>query len=134
MSETAYATMSDFALYGLPSGVGAGSSTITAHLLAASRFIDEYIAPRVTLPLTSWTSRLTQLTCQIAAYTVLTVIGFNPESPNDKAVESTYDKAVKYLEGIREGQIQPTFTALDDRTQASSDPARGFIYPDGRVV
>ena len=52
----AYATTTDLARFGLPSGALAGVSTATqeAALDAASAFADSYLRSRYTVPLTSY--------------------------------------------------------------------------------
>ncbi len=130
MPEIQYATVSDFQNFGLPSTVTVADAMTNAHLTSWSRFVDGCVQSRCTVPLTTVNSDLVRLVCELASYTVLTIIGFNPESPNDLAVLTRYEAAKKYLEDIRDGMLVPTFLPVNAQADAESDGSRDW-YPVG---
>ena len=127
-----YATLGDFANFGLPNSVGTSMPTYTAvvtvQLEASSRFADTYIASRTSLPspLVTWTTSLVQKVCEHAAYGVLKVRGFNPDDPSDAAVFKSYEAAVEWLQQIKEIQLTPDFVPVTPATAMASDPPRGW--------
>lgn len=106
---SSYATLSDLTTFGIPAASLAGISNLIlqAHLDAASNLIDSYIGAKFVLPLVTWNTAITMKVVQIAEYTLLVTRGFDPENSPDKEVLMAYDQAIKWCEGISNGEITP---------------------------
>lgn len=121
---TAYATTTDFANLGLPASATGGMSAdaITAALAAASRKVDGYLSDAFTLPLVTWSDDITEATCALAAWTLLSVRGFNPDRGADVAVRQRYEDAVRFLERVADGKITPVVTDSSPAAQPAAAP------------
>jgi len=126
----------DFPVYGLPAGVVASFSTpnVQKHLDAASGFAFQRIQSRDSGQIDGppYPPILVQWVCEIASYTILKTIGFNPETPNDLAVLEAHDRARGELNAIAEGRPVP-WTPVDPVFEVGSDPSRGWYPPSGRI-
>jgi len=102
----AYATTTDLARFGLPSGALAGVSTATqeAALDAASAFADSYLRSRYTVPLTSYGVDLTKQVCALAAEDLLTTRGFDPSRANGDAITLRADNARAWFRDVSAGR------------------------------
>lgn len=103
----AYATPADFAKYGLPSAALDGfGGTSSDYLDAASDDVDTYLRSRHDLPLaTPYPAKIIQVTCELAAYSLLCIRGFDPESPANRVVEDRAMAARKWLELLSQGKV-----------------------------
>lgn len=130
---TAYATEADMARLGIQ--VAATKNTpsfdINAVLESASRFVDSYLSDRYVTPFTTWTDDLRGAVCDIAAYRILRVRGFNPEGP-DKLVVDAYDRAMKWIMDVASGKASVGGAAPVESSVPLSDfvvissPPRGW--------
>lgn len=77
-------------------------------LLSASELADSYLGSRFDLPLTTWGGDLKRIICDIAAYTLLKIRGWSPESGDAEQYRKSYDDAIKWLNGVAKGDITPT--------------------------
>lgn len=134
----AYATAAQFKVYGLPAVVlseapqGAiADATVDEFLAAASAQADAFLRRRYGVPLASGSipEDITQAVCEIAAYKILrALIGFNPDSSEDKQVKAGHDEGLatlkEYAQGIRQ---------LDQSTDATTtvDEGAPVIETDG---
>jgi phage gp36-like protein len=109
---SSYATTTDFEQLGLPAAATADvdPDALAAALAAASSRADGYLAGRFTLPLTAWGSDLTEAVCALAAWAVLSARGFDPEGGADSAVRKRYEDAVRWLEQVSSGKVNPRVT------------------------
>lgn len=127
----------DFPVFGLPTPAleSVTTSLIQAHLDAASDFADGCIAARIPLPIEGppYPKRLVQAVCQIASFTILRTVGFNPDIQVNKEVLAAHDQAKEWLEQIREGRITPTFP-VNPAAEATSLPSRGWYDSTGRIA
>lgn len=105
---TQYATEEDLITWGISDRAlqGIEPAMITAALDAASRTVDGYIASQYTLPLTAIGTDLKMHTAWLAAYNLMTSVGYKP-SGNDEILEERQGKAIKWLEGVGAGRVQP---------------------------
>lgn len=100
----AYADVADLGTYALPSAALAAFSPAdkTAALEAASRVADSYLAARSSVPLSTWGTDLRAAVCQLAAYDLLTKIGF--DSPGDgSSFRQRRDDALAWLRDVSKG-------------------------------
>jgi phage gp36-like protein len=98
-----YATRADFTKHGLPADALADVPTESqdAALDAASSEADTYLANVFTLPLIApFPPILVQQVCAIAAWNLLTTVGFDPQNGADSAVKSRCEDARRWLERI----------------------------------
>ena len=109
---TAYAVLTDLTTFGLMSSTLStlDNSTQQAHLDAACDLADSYLGSKFKLPLTAWGKALTQKVCELAAYTAVSIRGFDPEDPGDKTIYIRGQAAIAWFTGITEGDITPVVT------------------------
>ncbi len=100
-----YAQVADFYTFGLPQvALGAVQpSTVQSQLDAAAGRVDSQLGARYPVPLAApIPAIITQMTCQIAAYPILSNSrGFNPTLPGDKAVYDNYMAALAWLDDVK---------------------------------
>lgn len=122
----AYATLTDLTRLGIPSGALEGVSTEAkqAALDSASSLADGYLAAQFRLPLVEWGDDLTGHVCNLAAWQILKVRGFDPEGRADNAVRMGYEDAVSWLERVAAGRLSPQIT---DSTPEVNDQAPVFV-------
>lgn len=118
----AYASLIDLVNLGLPAAALANfaDNVKLAHLEAASSEADGYIQKRWAIPLSSWPKSLTMRVARMAAYTLLEVRGFNPANPADATVVKGYDDAIKWLEKVATGAIEPAFVDASPATDEAA--------------
>jgi len=117
----AYANSTEFAALGLPAVALDGFvGDVDDHLEAASGQIDSYLRGRYRLPLVApYPQEIVRVTCALAAYSVLSVRGFDPENGADKNVRMRYEDAVSWLNQMAEGKVNLPLTA--DSTPTAHD-------------
>ncbi len=107
---TAYATTTDLSNLGLPTVATAelSPSVLSAQLEAASAIVDSYFGRRYAVPLGTWNSDVRVCVVALASYRILMFnIGFNPNNPQDLAIESDYKRWLAWLRDVAEGNITP---------------------------
>jgi len=126
-----FANYDQFEAHGLHA---AATSTVSSTkkadaLAAATEKASGILAARYDLPIEAWGSDLAEETCKLAAYTILSVRGFNPEGA-DKNVRDRYDDAMKWLTDVANGKVNPVGlidqSPIEDETgvEIASYPAR----------
>lgn len=131
---TRYAERADLVKIGINADALAkvGGTAQDEALDTASRWADGYINNRYTLPLLAITGDLTRTVCMIAVWDILTTRGRNPERQGDDPIRLRYLDAIKWLEGVRDGLINPGLTdsapvpSGTNRARAVSSSSRGF--------
>jgi len=127
-----YATPSDFATMGLNTGAfeDVPQSQIWGVLEGASRFVDDYLSARATLPLVVFANAsLRRAVVVIATYDLLSSIGYNPEGA-DENFRLRYLDIIKWLEAIAAGDlplpggIQDSTPTAEGAPEVYSDPPR----------
>lgn len=105
----AYATRTELTTLSLPASAVSALSTDKqdSALEAASRLADGYLNARYTLPLTVYGSDLKKAVCDIAALILMRGRGFAPETADADLLMSGHRDAVKWLEGVAAGKINP---------------------------
>lgn len=107
-----YAEISDLINYGLPAtALGTLTTTqLSAALEQASRKLDTYFAARFGkdgVPLLQWDTTVTEATCKVAAYELLTIRGYNPASGADVNLRIRYEDAIRWAEKVQKQQAHP---------------------------
>ena len=125
----AYATTTQLTYLGLPSDAltDVSADAKTAALDGASGIADGYLRKRYATPLAVYGNDLTTHVCSIAAWIILKTRGFNPENPADVAIRMGYEDAIKWLEAVAKGEIEPE--DIEDAT-ASVDEAAPVVEQD----
>lgn len=128
-----YATQADLANYLNPlSWQNVASSAVDAELESASRRADDYMRGRFNLPLLAWATSITQNVCYLASRNILGARGYNPSAGADVSVETRYEEAIAYFEGIERQRIHPLVTETPKSgvayqlPQVFSLPSRGW--------
>lgn len=134
MTQPVYATVLQFARYGLPVAATTRKYTddeILSFLEGASREADSYIRSQVPLPLISWDLDLTIAVCRIAAITMLDNRGGNAGDPTMYLMAKTAgDRGYDWLSDVSTGKaslnVVTTAPAQASSVGISSRPLRGF--------
>lgn len=129
MSATQYASSSDFTKYGLPAGALDGfTGDINDLLKKASGKVDGYLRGRYTTPLVSpFPDEIVEAVCVLAAHSLLSVRGYDPNSDSDMAVRQRYEDLCGrpmqpgWLERIAQGRITLDVT-VDGTTAQEGGP------------
>ena len=121
MAGTVYATQAQLKQLGIsPAAIAnVASGDIDVALQAASDRISEAFPAQWKLPLTQWSMSITEKTCEIAAYKLLSVRGYNPAAGADPIVRLNYEDAMKWIEMVAKGLLTP------DVTDSSTMPVEG---------
>lgn len=109
-----FSSTSDFELHGLARESWQGKETLVlGGLDAANETILGYfrVAPNVTLPIAGPTEEMRKYECWIAAFGLLSVVGFDPGSSPDIVVLERYKMAMQWLRDVSAGKAQPVPTA-----------------------
>lgn len=112
---TLLATRADLTMLGLaPSAIDALDANVPGAvdraLAAASAVAEGHLATRYVLPLASWGDDLRQAVCALAASTLLTTLGLNPESTDALLVRGREKSALEWLRGVAAKKIHPSVT------------------------
>jgi phage gp36-like protein len=91
-------------------------------------------APNVTLPVpeAAVTEDMRQKECWIAAYGMMSVVGFDPGSDPDTVVLDRYKLAMQWLRDVAKGAVQPFETAQEtpDPADVDTTDAGAAVYTD----
>ncbi len=120
-----YATLADLTSQGLPEaaleGMTAQGIDPDEHLTAASARFDASARGRYRLPLTSpYPLEVISCVCSLAAYSILSVRGFDPQNGSDFNIRQRYEDAVMWLRDLSRGHIN-----LDVSADATPDAHDG---------
>ena len=119
-----YGDLTDLVNMGLPANA-LGALTTPQKQAALDDATDEmntYFAGRYPLPLLTWDNAVKAKCCEIAAYRLMCIRGFNPASGADVNYRLRYQDAIRWCEGVRNKAIHPTVTF------AAATPA--YAQPD----
>ena len=120
-----YATAAEFEVYGLPPAALEGAPAeldLDDHLTKASGLADSFTRGRYGELVEPYPPELVAAVCQLAAYTVLNYVGFDPESNSDRNVRQRYDDAMAWLTLISDGKASLAVTADGTPTTAEGGP------------
>lgn len=113
-------------------------TAITDLLQGASDMADSYFRKRFTLPMVTVGSDVKRQVAAIAAYDAIAHRGYRPDSGNDPAIETRYEKAIEWFESVANGLVEPnvvdsTPMVDEDGPQASrGGGAANFNLTTGR--
>jgi phage gp36-like protein len=121
---TSYATEAELYVYGAPQKAFGQltNGQILGALESASRDVDTYLRGRFSLPLSAWDSSITESTCRIAAYNLLSIRGYNPASGSDVNVKDRYDQTMSWLNKVQKQQAHPNVTPAQIDTPDYNQP------------
>jgi phage gp36-like protein len=125
----AYAALSDFFTYGMPSQAQGQitNAQILAALQDASDELDGYFRGRFgdgpSPLLLAWDTQVTKAVCKIAAYNVISVRGYDPTSSSDVSFKTNRDEAIFWCEKVQRQQAHPIVTV-------AGTPLAGSVQPN----
>jgi phage gp36-like protein len=128
---TQYASIADLTSLGFPA-LALGSlpdADANNALDAASIEADGYLAPRYTLPLTTWPLSLRMHVARIAAYVIMSTRGMNPGSRGNELIVKGYDDAIMWLKNVARGVV--TLPIADTAAPAMISPQVASSYSRG---
>lgn len=123
-----FSDASDFEVHGFQRDLWADKqSEVIGALTAANQTILGYFraAPNITLPVpeAAVTEDMKKFECWIAAYGLLSVIGFDPGSDPDKVIKDRYTLAISWLRDVQKGAVIPFETAAETEDPDDVDTA-----------
>jgi len=103
---TRYADTTDLTRLGLPATALTGIATeaLDDALDAASAEADSYLRARYVVPFTTWGADLKQCVAALAAETILTSRGYNPEAGRDDVVSARAARWRTWLRDVSAGK------------------------------
>lgn len=109
MADVVYADRTDFARFGVMASatLNVPDATIDAALASASAVLDTYFRARYSLPLLEWDTSIRQMCCWIAAWEVMTGRGFSADAGRDEQIQTRYEKAIAWAEGVERQRVHP---------------------------
>lgn len=119
-----YASIADLTTYGLPA-TALGALSVPqqqAEVDAASARVDSYLRGRYALPLVAWGVEITEATCRIAAFNLLSVRGYNPAAGADENIRERYVDAIEWLERVQSKAAHPAITPAADQSPTYNQP------------
>lgn len=118
----AYATLTQFGLYGLPPATLATvpEDVQTAMLEGASRDVDRMASSFTSTPFVSWGADITQAVCEIAAWKVMTWRGYSPEGDRDPLRERAQAAMAWVLRAGNDGLLPGSVDATPDVHEGGS--------------
>lgn len=127
----AYATTADLVTYGMPTTALGQLTTVqqNAALAAASKIVDTYLRGRYALPLVAWGTEITDATCRIAAFNLLSVRGYNSASGADVGLRERYQDALEWLSAVQRRAAHPDVT----ETAVNADYAQPVVLSSSVV-
>jgi phage gp36-like protein len=134
-----YATIADLDISGLPMPAFGNLSPIQIQgaLDRASDFADSFIGDKFTLPLlVPYPGALVDAVCQIAAWRLLCLRGFNPDNGADSVVRQGFLDARDWLTRVANGQarlavVQTQPDSLQPNVSTSEQRGYGYATGDG---
>lgn len=111
-----YATLADLTNYGLPASALGAVTTLQQQdaLDSAAGTVDSYLRGRYQLPLLSPIPvEITEATCRVAAWRIMSIRGFNPLAPGDVVVRDAYMDTVAWLNKVQRQAAHPNVVTAD---------------------
>lgn len=129
-----YATAADLKQCGLPAGALSGVTPADqlAALQKASAIANGYLRDRYTLPLSGDIDPgLVDAVCQIAAYRLMALRGYNPNSGADSLIRQGWVDATEWLKRVANGQV--SLAVVQGQPQSLqpdviTEPQRGYEH------
>ncbi len=118
---SAYAVLSDLYALGLPLvAMGSVSSAVQQKCLdARNEFADDKLRARYTLPIfTPYPQSLVQAVCHLAAWDILVIRGYNPQSGADVVIVDRANAALKWFDDVERQRAHPNV-----KDSAGGDPS-----------
>lgn len=130
-SVLVYATPAQFRELGIPASGASGKTDaeLDKLLRAATGIANSYLRVSMSLPLVAWSLDLTERVCSLAAWSMLSVRGFNPENPGDAVYRFKYEDAIRWFEKIAGNKARPD-GAIDQTLEA--DDGGGYVVSKPR--
>ena len=128
---SSYGTPADLQRHAIPAASLASVPTLEqqAAIDAQSAIADGYLSGRYVLPLTAWGLDLAFQVCQLAEFAICTTRGIAAETESYDILRDKRDNAIKWLEGVRDGKINPV-GVVDSATPPSVDDSGAGIYTE----
>lgn len=124
-----YATTAELAQLGINAASLAGISTGDQDkaLSAASAEADSYLAARFSVPLTTWGDDLRAAVCKIAAWTLLSRRGLNPDDPAAAVYRSNAEDARAWLDRVARGIVTPNMAVTAPTAATAARVSTGTL-------
>lgn len=123
---TPYAVLTDLYAYGLPLVAmgNVGTDVQQKCLDARNEFADDKMRARYKLPLLApYPESLKQSICQLAAWDVLVIRGYNPGAGADVNIRDRADMALKWFDDVERQRCHPSVVESGDADPGYAAPA-----------
>lgn len=130
----AYAILADLYAYGLPLvAMGSVSTAVQQKCLdGRNDFADDKLRARYRLPLVAPIPvSLIQNICQITAWDVLVIRGYNPQSGADVSIRDRADLAFKWFDDVERQRCHPSVTESGTASPGYAAPLIVSRTPQG---
>jgi phage gp36-like protein len=108
-AQQLYALPSDLMRFGLPARAleSVPMTAIVDACFAASEEAAGYLGSAYSLPLASWGVDLRMHVAKMAAYNLMSIRGYDPDSGQDRLLQVGRDQAVTWLNRVADGKLRP---------------------------
>lgn len=119
----AYSTEAEFNALGLPAAALDGATDTSDWRDASQGTIDSYLRGRYRLPLVApYPPEIVEVECKLAAYSFISVRGFDPTEGANANVLTRYREAIDWLKRLSEGKVNLAIEADQTATRAEGGP------------
>lgn len=119
----AYSTEAEFNVLGLPAIALDGATDTSDHRNAAQGQIDSYLRGRYRLPLVApYPTEIVEVECKLAAYSFISIRGFDPEAGANQNIVLRYKDARDWLKALSEGKVNLDVAADQTAARAEGGP------------
>jgi phage gp36-like protein len=119
----AYSTELEFNALGLPAVALDGATDTSQYRDAAQGQIDSYLRGRYRLPLgVPYPPEIIEVECKLAAYSFISIRGFDPEAGANQNIALRYRDAMAWLKALSEGKVNLDVAADQTAARAEGGP------------
>jgi phage gp36-like protein len=116
----AYSTEAEFNVLGLPAVALDGATDTSDYRDAAQGQINSYLRGRYRLPLVApYPPEIIETECKLAAYSFISIRGFDPEAGANQNIVLRYKDARDWLKALSEGKVN--LDVASDQTAARAE-------------
>lgn len=130
------ATLADLQNYGVVSTAFGqiNQPQILAQLQSASSYAYAKMSARYSLPLLAWDVSITQAVVQIAAYQIMVLRGFDPNSPGDASARDLWMAAREFFDAVERQHAHPLVTESPAPTTQAQPQYAGPLIASGQQL
>lgn len=130
---SSYATITQLTQFALPAEAvqNISNAQLQAELDAASTVADSYLRGRYPNGIASFDIDLSLNVCYLAAYSIMSARGYNPEAGADSIYRDRWMAATEWLKGVQRQSIHPNITPNPTGTSLGTFPVVNTMQQRG---